>query len=92
MSLELEDKIMNIIFRMFNEIPEVFDKEGFTLLISCLHKIYLKILKSGYNLLINPNEEYEINIYIRLFEEHLKHYSKIKDLPQILEEDKQKRE
>ena len=89
MSLELEDKIMNIIFRMFNEIPEVFDKEGFTLLISCLHKIYLKILKSGYNLLINPNEEYEINIYIRLFEEHLKHYSKIKDLPQILEEDKQ---
>ena len=88
MTLELEDKIMNIIFRMFNEIPEVFDKEGFTLLLSCLHKIYLKILKSEYNLLINPNEEYEINIYIRLFEEHLKHYSKIKDLPQILEEDK----
>ena len=52
MSMELEDKIMNIIFRMFNEIPEVFDKEGFTLLISCLHKIYLKILKSDYNLLI----------------------------------------
>ena len=89
MSLELEDKIMNIIFRMFNEIPEVFDKEGFTLLISCLHKIYLKILKSEYNLMINPNEEYEINIYIRLFEEHLKQYSKIKDLPKILEEDKQ---
>ena len=90
MSLELEDKIMNIIFRMFNEIPEVFDKEGFTLLLSCLHKIYLKILKSDYNLLMNPNEEYEINIYIRLFEEHLKYYSKIKDLPTILEEDKQK--
>ena len=89
MSLELEDKIMNIIFRMFNEIPEVFDKEGFTLLISCLHKIYLKILKSGYNLMINPNEEYEINIYIKLFEEHLKDYSKIKELPKILIEDKQ---
>ena len=89
MSMELEDKIMNIIFRMFNEIPEVFDKEGFTLLISCLHKIYLKILKSDYNLLINPNEEYEINIYIHLFEEHLKNYSKIKDLPPILEEEKQ---
>ena len=89
MSMELEDKIMNIIFRMFNEISEVFDKEGFTLLVSCLHKIYLKILNSGYNLMINPNEEYEINIYIRLFEENLKNYSKIKDLPKILEEDKQ---
>ena len=89
MSLELEDKIMNIIFRMFNEIPEVFDKEGFTLLVSCLHKIYLKILNSGYNLMINPNEEYEINIYIRLFEENLRTYSIIKDLPKILEEDKQ---
>ena len=52
MSLEFEDKIMNIIFRIFNEIPEVLDKEGYTLLISCLHKIYLKILKSDYNLLI----------------------------------------
>ena len=90
MSLEFEDKIMNIIFRIFNEIPEVLDKEGYTLLISCLHKIYLKILKSDYNLLINPNEEYEINIYIRLFEENIKKYSKIKDLPKILEEDKQK--
>jgi hypothetical protein len=89
MSLEFEDKIMSIIFRMFNEIPEVFDKEGFTLLISCLHKIYLKILKSDYNLMLNPNEEYEINIYIRLFEEHIKHYSKIKDLPPLLESDKQ---
>ena len=88
MSLELEDKIMNIIFRMFNEIPDVFDKEGFTLLVSCLHKIYLKILNSGYNFMINPNEEYEINIYIRLFQDHLKNYSTIKDLPQILEEDK----
>ena len=88
MSLELEEKIMNIIFRMFNEIHEVFDKEGFTLLLSCLHKIYLKILKSDFNLMINPNEEYEINIYIKLFEEHLKNYSQIKDLPKILEEEK----
>ena len=88
MSIELEDKIMNIIFRMFNEIPDVFDKEGFTILVSCLHKIYLKILNSGYNFMINPNEEYEINIYIRLFQDHLKNYSEIKDLPTILEEDK----
>ena len=35
-------------------------------------------------------KEYEINIYIRLFEENIKKYSKIKDLPKILEEDKQK--
>ena len=90
MTLELEEKIMNIIFRMFNEIPEVFDKEGFALLLSCLHKIYLKILKSDFNLMINPNEEYEINIYIKLFEEHLKNYSQIKDLPKILEEEKLK--
>ena len=38
--------------------------------------------------MINPNEEYEINIYIRLFQDHLKNYSEIKDLPTILEEDK----
>ena len=75
---------------LFNEIPEVFDKEGFALLLSCLHKIYLKILKSDFNLMINPNEEYEINIYIKLFEEHLKNYSQIKDLPKILEEEKLK--
>ena len=90
-SIELEEKIMDIVFRMFNEIPEVLDKEGYTLLISCLHKIYLKILKSEYNLLINPNEEYEINIYIRLFEENLKKYSNIQDLPQILDEDTERR-
>ena len=91
MSLALEEKIMQIVFRMFNEIPEVLDKEGYTLLISCLHKIYLKILKSDYNLLINPNEEYEINIYIRLFEENLKKYSNIQDLPEILEEDTERK-
>ena len=91
MSIELEEKIMQIIFRMFNEIPEVLDKEGYTLLISCLHKIYLKILKSDYNLLINPNEEYEINIYIRLFEDNLKKYSTIKDLPEILDGDSQRK-
>ena len=87
MNINLEEKIMQIVFRMFNEIPEVIDKEGYTLLISCLHKIYLKILKSDYNLLLNTNEEYEINIYIRLFEENLKKYSTIKDLPEILDED-----
>lgn len=87
MNIGLEEKIMKIVFRMFNEIPEVIDKEGYTLLISCLHKIYLKILKSDYNLLLNTNEEYEINIYIRLFEENLKKYSTIKDLPEILDED-----
>ena len=48
MNINLEGKIMQIVFRMFNEIPEVLDKEGYTLLISCLHKIYLKILKSNY--------------------------------------------
>ena len=91
MSIELEEKIMQIVFRMFNEIPEVLDKEGFTLLISCLHKIYLKIIKSDYNLLINPNEEYEINIYIRLFEQNLKKYSNIQDLPEILDEENERK-
>ena len=91
MSIELEEKIMQIVFRMFNEIPEVFDKEGYTLLISCLHKIYLKIIKSDYNLLINPNEEYEINVYIRLFEQNLKKYSNIQDLPEIIDEDSERK-
>ena len=91
MSIELEEKIMQIVFRMFNEIPEVLDKEGFTLLISCLHKIYLKIIKSDYNLLINPNEEYEINIYIHLFEQNLKKYSNIQDLPEILDEENERK-
>ena len=91
MSIQLEEKIMQIVCRMFNEIPDVFDKEGYTLLISCLHKIYLKIIKSEYNLLINPNEEYEINVYIRLFEENLKKYSNIQDLPEILENDTERK-
>ena len=91
MNIQLEEKINQIIFRMFNEIPDVFDKEGYILLISCLHKIYLKIIKSDYNLIINPNEEYEINVYIRLFEENLKKYSNIQDLPQILVEDSERK-
>ena len=87
MNIVLDEKLMEIIFRMFTEIHEVLDKEGYALLFSCLHKIYLKILKSEYNFLLNTNEEYEINIYIRLFEENLKKFSRIQDLPEILDED-----
>ena len=87
MNIILDEKLMQIIFRMFHEIHDVLDKEGYALLFSCLHKIYLKILKSEYNFLLNTNEEYEIYIYIRLFEENLRKYSTIKDLPEILDED-----
>ena len=71
----LEEKVMITIFDIFNDNIEKLDEEGFNLLLNSIQKINVKIIKSENNLLIKPNEEFELEVYIKYIEQNLKKYT-----------------
>ena len=71
----LEEKVMITIFDIFNDNIEKLDGDGFSLLLNSIQKINVKIIKSENNLLIKPNEEFELEVYIRYIEQNLKKYT-----------------
>ena len=71
----LEEKAMLTIFDIFNDNIEKLDGDGFSLLLNSIQKINFKIIKSENNLLIKPNEEFELEVYIRYIEQNLKKYT-----------------
>ena len=79
-----EKKLMLNFFEIYNEnvFKENIDNKFIDKSIEIFQKIYYKIIKSDNNLLLNPTEEYELDVYIKYIETFLKEYINIdiKDL------------
>lgn len=72
----LVDKAMRVVLKIFEENVGVLDQSGFACLIEALMKINVKIIASDYNITLNPNEEFEIEVYIKYIEDNVAKYSK----------------
>ena len=70
----LSEKAMKTVFRFFDESVNVIDRSGFICLIDALQIINAKVIQSDNNLGLNPNEEFELDVYIKYIENNLKKY------------------